>query len=94
MRKIKIALFALAIICLTVILMACDSVSEAGNQQYAVVEDVTMVQISDTQYNALQIFVHKETRVMYLFYRDNGDRAGLTVMLDEYGKPMKWRGAL
>lgn len=94
MRKIKIALFSLAIICLTVILMACDSVSEAGNQQYAVVEDVTMVQISNTQYNDLQIFVHKETRVMYLFYRDNVDRAGLTVMLDENGKPMKWRGAL
>ena len=94
MRTVKIVLFALAIICLTVMLMACSSLSEAGNQQYEVVEDVTMVQISNTQYNTLRIFVHKETRVMYLFYRDSVDRAGLTVMLDEDGKPMKWRGAL
>ncbi len=93
MRKIKIALFALIVICFAGMLMACSSVTEAGNTQHEVVDDVTMVKISDT-YDAFQIFVHKETRVMYIFYRHTGDEAGFTVLLDEDGKPMKWRGAL
>ncbi len=34
-----------------------------------------------------QIFYHKETKVMYLFHKD-GYGGGLTVMVDENGKPL------
>ena len=37
------------------------------------------------------IYVHKETKVMYLFVK-NGSGAGLVVMLDENGKPLLWQG--
>lgn len=37
------------------------------------------------------IMYHKETKVMYLFVK-HGYGAGLTVMLDENGKPLLYNG--
>lgn len=37
------------------------------------------------------IYVDKETGVMYLFVK-NGYGGGLTVMVDENGKPLIWEG--
>lgn len=51
--------------------------------------------IDDTNSNAdgCFILVEKKTRVMYLFVK-YGYGAGLTVMVDEEGKPMLYEGEL
>lgn len=36
-------------------------------------------------------FYHRDTGVMYVFYGD-GNRCGITVMLDAEGKPLLWEG--
>lgn len=38
-----------------------------------------------------KIYVHKDTKVMYLFVK-RGYGAGLCVMVDENGKPLLWQG--
>lgn len=43
----------------------------------------------DGLYN--DVYVDKETGVMY-FYRKKGNSGGLTVMVDEDGKPLIWEG--
>ena len=45
---------------------------------------------SDYSYGATEILVDNETGVMYLFVK-NGYGAGLTVMLDEDGKPLLYK---
>lgn len=40
-----------------------------------------------------KIYVDKETRVMYMFVK-MGYGGGLTVMVDENGKPLLWEGEL
>lgn len=48
---------------------------------------------TDTINNGCIILVDKETRVMYLYVK-TGSGAGLTVMVDEEGKPMLYEGEL
>lgn len=43
----------------------------------------------DGLYN--DVYVDEETGVMY-FYRKKGNNGGLTVMVDEDGKPLIWEG--
>ena len=43
--------------------------------------------------SGIMIYVHKETRVMYLSTAGNRN-GGVTVMLDANGKPLIWEGEL
>ena len=52
-----------------------------------------LVEDSDNNDDGYFILVDKETRVMYLFAK-YGYGAGLTVMVDEEGKPMLYEGEL
>jgi hypothetical protein len=69
-------------------LVGCSEKNEKGQRVYRVY-DVTLVRVaSDYGYD---ILVHEETKVMYIQYRD-GYQAGISVMLDQDGKPLLWQG--
>lgn len=71
--------------------VGCGKETENGNDLYKVCENVSMVAVEKSQ--DFIIYVHKETRVMYL-YENRTQRGGITIMLDENGKPLLWEGEL
>lgn len=85
----RIAVLVITVFLLIISMTGC--VSDSGNIQYSVCDDVTMVMVADG--SRFSIYVHKETRVMYI--GDTGYNQGsLTVMIDEDGKPLLWEGEL
>lgn len=90
MKKL-IALFTVLCVCL--ILVGCnkdDDAVYAGNSRF---EQVYYEGYSIEGVNSVDtvILVDKETGVMYL-YVSTVNRSGLTVMVDEDGKPLIWEG--
>ena len=82
------------ICCILILILAfafvgCRKETKNGNDLYEVCESVSMVAVEKTQ--DFIIYVHKETKVMYL-YRYNG--GGITIMFDKNGKPLLWEGEL
>ena len=88
MKKI---IFCILIFVLIFAFVGCEKEHENGNDLYKVCENVSMVAVEKTQ--DFIIYVHKETKVMYL-YENRYNRGGITIMLDENGKPLLWDGEL
>ena len=88
MKKI---IFCILIFVLIFAFVGCEKETENGNDLYKVCENVSMVEVEKTQ--DFIIYVHKETKVMYL-YENRYNRGGITIMLDENGKPLLWDGDL
>ena len=96
-RKVKEILLFL-IVCLSVFsLVGCAEKNENDQFIYYVNENITFVEVVGFSGNNLKqpyrVFVHKETKVMYISYR-NGHQGGISVMLDENGKLPRIKGAL
>lgn len=91
MKKL-IALFT--VLCLCLLLCACKETTDdavyVGNSRF---EQVYYEGYSIEGVNSVDtvILVDKETGVMYL-YVSTVNRSGLTVMVDEEGKPLIWEG--
>ena len=71
--------------------VGCTKQTENGNSLFKVCENVSMVAVESTL--DFVIYVHKETKVMYL-YENRYNRGGITIMLDENGKPLLWEGEI
>lgn len=67
--------------------VACTEKTEDGKYIYKVGENISMIEVARTI--DFIIYVHEQTKVMYL-YENRYNRGGLTVMLDENGKPLIW----
>ena len=100
MKKLLITIIGILIIVFC--LSGCYETmpNELGYSHYYVSEDVIFVKIPGGERNGqyvtaspFDLFVHKETKVMYIWYR-NGNATGLTVLLDSKGNPMLWEGDL
>jgi hypothetical protein len=96
-KKVKEILLFL-IVCLSVfILVGCAEKNENDKFIYYVNENITLVEVVGFSGNNVKqpyrVFVHKETKVMYISYI-HGHQAGISVMLDENGKPLLWEGEL
>lgn len=87
MKKILIILLLFLISVFS--LVGCGEKNEKGQSVYRVCDNVTFVEVARTDY--YNIWVHKETRVMYIRYF-NRNQAGISVMLDQDGKPLLWQG--
>ena len=68
-------------------LVGCSERTENGNKIWHIAEGVTFIRVGE---ESPCIWVHKETRVMYL-YRN---AESFIVMLDADGKPLLWEGEL
>lgn len=79
----------LVILCLCLIsvfsLVGCKDYNIVNDSNY---EDKFMIIYLEYED---KIYVHKDTKVMYLFVK-SGYGAGLSVMLDQDGKPLLWQG--
>lgn len=98
----KKKIFISLLICLFPILLfaGCSSTqsnTENGNSQWNVIDEVTFVKITDNVKNGVdygfEIYVHKETKVMYIFYHSHY-QCGLSVLLNSDGTPKLWEGEL
>lgn len=92
MKKLLTLLLILIITVFT--FTGCVPINENGNYVYKVNDDITFINIVDSENDDesyFKIFVHKETRVMYIYFSSGG---GFSVMLDQNGKPLIWRGNL
>ncbi len=69
-------------------LVGCAEKNEKGQRVYRVYDDVTLVRVTQSDY--YDILVHEETKVMYIRYH-NGHQAGISVMIDEDGKPLLYK---
>ena len=67
----------------------CIKTNEKGQEIYTARDNITLVLVFRGDF--YDILVHEETKVVYIKYR-NGNQAGLTVMLDQDGKPLLWEG--
>lgn len=86
MKKFLIAL--LGVLCVFIV-SGCDNTIEPQTKEEQL--SVEFIEISTNTMD--KIYVHKETRVMYLWVQE-GYGGGLTVMLDENGKPLLWEGEI
>jgi hypothetical protein len=59
-----------------------------------VYDGVTLVEIQSS--HSFSIYVHKETKVMYVYCGKKGDTnlGGITALIDENGKPLLYGGEL
>lgn len=81
----KIIIVAILCLILTFALVGCSCLQQPTNDSERLFFRV------ETGVDNMKIYVHKETKVMYLWRSENGPHAGgLTVMLDENGKPLLW----
>ena len=90
MKKIKLLCQCLLLI---VLLAACNS----GSEETSVVEKIDAVEETDIvdEYDftsefadhCVRIYIHEKTGVQYIFVKE-GYGAGLTVLVDEEGKPI------
>ena len=93
MKKLKKFLIAgVAVIIMATSLFGCGSISSIGTTEETPNGEDRFIEIR-TDDSAIgswtDIYVDKETGVMYLFVK-NGYGGGLTVMVDEDGKPLIW----
>lgn len=87
----KIFCLLLLLIMPVMVLCGCsDTISNDIGTEYKV-GNVYLVKVEDSK--SFAIFVHKETRVMYLANTETY-RFGLSVMLNTDGTPMLWEGEL
>lgn len=90
----KKKLFCLLLILILPILLlsGCDKKSENSTSE------LVAISYENIDRGVTIIFVHKKTKVMYLYvksgYGAGGCGAGLTVMLDSDGKPLLYKGEL
>lgn len=93
----KKLLIAILILLLCFLFVSCAARNEQEQRVFYVCEGVTFVEVIKHSGNELKqpftIFVHKETRVMYVKY-SLGHKGAMTVMLDENGNPLLWEGEL
>ena len=99
MKKFLILLLIMIISIFT--LTGCDSgpdaKTESGKDIYYVTDEITFVRVVDSKWmDDFDIWVHKETKIMYIMYCTSGDRSGYTmsVLLNADGSPMLWEGSL
>lgn len=95
MKKLKkFLIVGAAVITMVASLSGCGSTT-AGTTESAPNGEERFIEIrtDDSSLGSwTDIYVDKETGVMYLFVK-NGYGGGLTVMVDEDGKPLIWEGA-
>ena len=91
MKKFLTIFLALILCFITLSFAGCEEENSNGWRSCKVSEDVTLILVS---YNpSYDILVHKETRVMYIV-NSIYNQGGISVMLDENGKPLLWQGEL
>lgn len=86
MKKLTIIFLTIILSIFAFTFTGCAEKNEYGHEVYPVIDKVTFVKVIDGEY--CDIFVHKETRVMYVKYSD----CGMSVMLNKDGKPLLWNG--
>lgn len=86
-----VRLIVVVLLCLIVLCSCSNNKTENSNRCYVVTNDITFVLVVDTSY--LDVFVHKETKVIYIF-NNASYKGGMTPLLDEDGKPILWEGDL
>lgn len=86
-RDMQKILCCILIILLVLSCVACTEKTLDGKSIYKVGENISMIEVARSRDFA--IYVHEQTKVMYL-YETRYNRGGLTVMLDENGKPLIW----
>lgn len=93
MKKI-IAILIVLIMSLWLLCACADGETEQGYEYYNVYDGVTMVRIQQT--NDFAIYVHKETKVMYIYSGggNNTYQGGISPLIDENGKPLLYEGEL
>lgn len=89
-RFMKKKLFCLLFI---LILPVCFLFSGCKNAETLSTKDFVAISYSAGKDASTTIYIHKETRVMYLYVRSE-NAGGLTVMLDADGKPLIYEGEL
>ena len=87
----KFLTLLLILIIATFTFTGCYETNENGNEVHKVNDQVTFVRVMHDYSDCFSIFIHKETKVMYVAYYGGG---GMSVMLDAQGKPLIWRGNL
>lgn len=100
--KKKIISLLLLLVIPTALLCGCDTAKE--EQEKGLTEnDINFIcVVKPKNENGYYIYVHKETKVMYLVYKykqsvnrwDNVYAYGITVMLNADGTPLLWDGEL
>jgi hypothetical protein len=92
--KKTIAILIILLACLLMFSACADGETEQGYEYYNVYDGVTMVEIQSSY--KFSIFVHKETKVMYVYSGKKGDAdsGGITALIDENGKPLLYEGTL
>lgn len=88
-NNMKKKLFCLLLIFILPILLLSGCDKKAGNST----SELVAISYENTDIGFTIIFVHKKTKVMYLFVK-SGYGGGLTVMLDSDGKPLLYKGEL
>lgn len=93
-RTIAIILITIILLSICIVLCSCEEEKENTSNRFFEVEtsktDQGSTIITD---QGFIILCDKETRVLYLFYI-GANKAALTVMLDENGKPLLYEGDL
>lgn len=81
--------------CLLLILMSpiCFLFGGCKNAETLSTKDFAVISCSQSLGSTTVIYVHRETRVMYLYIK-MGYSGGLTVMLDADGKPLIYEGEI
>lgn len=83
-------IFPLLILCLVflcLVLSGCD-ISKVKNEQR---NDVSMF-VNIEKSVIWSVYYHKDTKVMYVCSGGGYNSGNMTVMLDEDGKPLLWKG--
>ena len=86
--KVKRILLTIMLLITPIAISGCDNENNENNK-------ITMNDFMRISNNIddIVVFVHKETRVMYMFAKGT-NRGGLTVMLDANGKPLLYEGEI
>lgn len=93
MNKLKkILITGAAVIMMVASLSGCGTTTETTETVPVAEDRFTLVERDKNSFGVwTDIYVDKETGVMYLFVKD-GYGGGLTVMVDEEGNPLIWDG--
>jgi hypothetical protein len=96
MKKFLILLLVIIISIFT--LTGCDSgpdgKTDSGKDVYYVIDGVTFVRLVASKWtNNFDVWVHKETRVMYIMFCTSGSYS-MSALLNADGSPMIWEGDL
>lgn len=72
-----------------------DSKTESGKNVYYVTDGITFVKVVHSKWlDDFDIWVHKETKVMYIMYCVGQGGRTMSPLLDKDGSPMIWEGNL